>query len=270
MTMDTALEVTLNDGEYRIDSRLVARSLGIEHESFMRTNSIYQAKIEKLGLLRFEIGAVKQQGTRGTKYHKYALLNENQSVFLATLSRNTDQIVEFKLRLTQTFADVRARLAEESYQPQPSIHRYSQARLERLLPELRYPIPAGCFTVVSEAIRNIAVMEIILDTSSLDMGAYLELSIARDWATYCKDILNLPEGYRQQYTIMLPNRVLVHPWAYDLRYQTMFLQWLWNVYFPEKFPAYQRHRVRYIGLLVPKETHRKQLARSSVHQLTLL
>lgn len=102
-------------------------------------------------------------------------------------------------------------------------------------------------------------MEIILDTSGLDAGAYLERSMAQDWANYCKNVLNLPEGYRQQYTIRLPNRILVHPWAYDLRYQTMFLQWLWNVYFPEKFPAYQRHRARHMSLPAPQRVARKQL-----------
>lgn len=76
--------VIANKNEPRIDSRLVAKSLGIEHESFMRTLAVYQKELEELGLLRFEIGAVKELGARETKYSKSALLNEDQAIFTAT------------------------------------------------------------------------------------------------------------------------------------------------------------------------------------------
>jgi len=41
-------------------------------------------------------------------------------------------------------------------------------------------------------------------------------------------------------------------WAYALHYVTTFDKWLWEVYFPQHFPDYERYRARYIGLPAPK------------------
>lgn len=92
-------------GENRIDSRIVAKELGIEHESFMRTLSIYQVEFENLGIFRFQIG-VKSGPQRG-KLPQYVMLNEDQAIFAAALSRNTKQVVAFKLKLTRAFAEAR-------------------------------------------------------------------------------------------------------------------------------------------------------------------
>ncbi len=97
--MSTDLELLQVEGEHRIDSRLVATSLDIEHESFLRTLSTYEPELQELGILRFEIGEIKGRG----QPQKYALLNEDQAIFAGTLSRNTRQVVNFKLKLTKTF-----------------------------------------------------------------------------------------------------------------------------------------------------------------------
>ena len=98
--METGLEIIAVEGEHRIDSRLVAESLGIEHESLIRTLSTYEAELQELGILRFEIGEIKGRG----QPQKYVLLNEDQAIFAATLSRNTRQVVVFKLKLTKAFS----------------------------------------------------------------------------------------------------------------------------------------------------------------------
>ncbi len=41
-------------------------------------------------------------------------------------------------------------------------------------------------------------------------------------------------------------------WTYALHYVTTFDKWLWEVYFPQHFPDYERYRARYIGLPAPK------------------
>src|SRR5258708_31229854 len=107
--MDTMLHITLADGEYRIDSRLVAQSLGIEHRSFMRSVQVYQSELSELGAVRFEIAPRKDEN-KGGDQPKYAMLNEDQAIFLATLSRNTSQVVAFKLKLTKAFSEARLRL----------------------------------------------------------------------------------------------------------------------------------------------------------------
>ena len=91
-----------------VDSRLVAENLGIDHSSFFRTVKKYQTKIEqRFSLIRFEIEAVKKQGQRGVKYHEFAWLTEDHALFLMTLSRNTDQVVECKANLVTAFSKAR-------------------------------------------------------------------------------------------------------------------------------------------------------------------
>lgn len=96
------LEVTNVGGQLVVDSRLVAESLGIDHESFVKTLVRYQERIETaFGVLRLEVG--KPQSSTGGRPCKFYWLNEDQATFLMTLSRNTDQVVEAKLGLVVAF-----------------------------------------------------------------------------------------------------------------------------------------------------------------------
>jgi hypothetical protein len=102
------IEIINSDGTPRVDSRLIAARLNIQHEALMKNISKYSNEFQALGLLRFENDAVKIEGQRGTKYHKYVLLNEDQAVFALTLSRNTPEVVQLKLDLTVAFKNARA------------------------------------------------------------------------------------------------------------------------------------------------------------------
>jgi phage regulator Rha-like protein len=93
------IELLQVDFEFRIDSREVAPKIGIDHSNFVETLEKYQDELSKFGLLRFETGAVKNSGARGTKYVKYVMLNRNQVLFAITLSRNTPQVVRWKMAL---------------------------------------------------------------------------------------------------------------------------------------------------------------------------
>jgi len=99
----TIIEIS---GENRIDSRIVARSLGVEHDNFMQTLGKYHSELEDLGVFLFQTGK-PPQGSSGGRPEKYAMLNEDQAIFTATLSRNTKQVVAFKLKLTKAFAEAR-------------------------------------------------------------------------------------------------------------------------------------------------------------------
>ncbi len=111
-------------GEARVDSRVIAERLDIQHETFMRTLRKYESQINELGLLRFKNGAVKNEGQRGTKHIKYALLNEDQAVFALTLSRNNPTVVACKLALTKAFKQARI-IADNKANPE-----WSQLRLQ--------------------------------------------------------------------------------------------------------------------------------------------
>jgi phage regulator Rha-like protein len=99
---ETAIVVEQKGDKLVVDSRLVAMDLGIEHESFMRTIKKYEAKIEqRFGVIRFENG-VPDSPTGNPP--KFAWLDENQALFLMTLSRNTEQVVECKANLVEAFS----------------------------------------------------------------------------------------------------------------------------------------------------------------------
>ena len=104
-------------GEARLDGHLIAEELGIKPKSFMGTVTSYRTELETLGQLPFqtEVGRRKQGGGNP---EKRVFLNENQAVFLMTLSRNTPQVVCLKLKLVKAFAIFReGKQARENYLP---------------------------------------------------------------------------------------------------------------------------------------------------------
>lgn len=102
-----AISVEQHGESLVVDSRLVAEELGIDHESFMRTLRKYETRIEqRFGVIRFEIGK-PPEGSQGGRPEKFAWLTEDQSLFLMTLSRNTDRVVECKANLVEAFSKAR-------------------------------------------------------------------------------------------------------------------------------------------------------------------
>lgn len=105
---ENSIQLTLGD-DPRVDSRIVAARLAIEHESVVRTLDRYPEDFHVLGKLRFEIGPSPESKT-GQKV-RYALLSEDQAYLLLTYSRNTKRVRETKIALVKAFK--RARLAAD-------------------------------------------------------------------------------------------------------------------------------------------------------------
>lgn len=104
------LAILQEDGELTIDSRNMAVALGIEHESLFKTIKDYTKQLSYFGHLRFQIGTVRNSVGAINKTN-YCLLNEDQSIFLATLSRNTQQVVVFKTCLVKAFSIAKQKLS---------------------------------------------------------------------------------------------------------------------------------------------------------------
>jgi len=94
-------ELTIFEKEPRIDHRLISGKLEVKPKATSQLIKRHQKRLEKFGLLPFEMEAVERN--RGVKYEKYFLLNESQSVFLLTLSRNTEKVMDLKEDLTREF-----------------------------------------------------------------------------------------------------------------------------------------------------------------------
>ncbi len=97
----------------RVDSRTIAHQLGTDHRSSFRLITRYESSFQQLGLLRFEI-AKPVQGTAGGRPQSYALLNEDQCYLLLSLSRNTQRVVDLKVKLVQAFSEARRAGAVQS------------------------------------------------------------------------------------------------------------------------------------------------------------
>lgn len=217
----------------------------------MKTLNTYCEELEELGLLRFQIGAVKEIGARGIKYTKYAMLNEDQAIFAATLSRNTRQVVAFKLKLTKAFSHARRQLQEQE-QYHPTSHTLTDTFRPRALENL-YRVPEGYFSVMGELFKHLYNLEALINRS-LDENAMIEISVGLCWSRYAREVLGIPDQHRCKYAHVCHGGRVEQVWAYELQHVTTFDKWLWEVYFPQHFPDYERYRAKYLATQVaPKK-----------------
>lgn len=99
----SALALVETGGEPRVDSRALAGELGNRHRHVVRLIDRYEAKFAEFGIVRFENAEITGRG----RPERFALLNEDQSYFLLSLSRNTERVVDLKAKLVSAFSDAR-------------------------------------------------------------------------------------------------------------------------------------------------------------------
>jgi len=238
----TGLTVVEVDGEYCIDSRLIAGKLDIEHEVFIRTIHKYQAKMEKLGLLRFRNGSVRTLGSRGTKHIKYAMLNEDQCIFASTLSRNSDEVVDFKLALTIAFREVRDRLADNKQQQKPKSLSPLADRLAATVEQVEEEIPDQHFAMATEMHREVRHAE-LLGLLDHDATAFPEISVGRTWASYARSTFGVITKNLPKYKHNGPGlKCEVYPRCYPIELLGKFRVWFRTIYLPEHCPIYVGNR----------------------------
>ena len=91
------------EGEQRISSALIADSIGTTHKVANNLIRKYLSRLEVFGELPFK----KALGER----KNLAYLNEDQAIFLMTLSKNTEKVVEFNHQLVTAFSNLRRKQA---------------------------------------------------------------------------------------------------------------------------------------------------------------
>jgi hypothetical protein len=132
-------------------------------------------------------------------------------------------------------------------------------------------VPNGFFAVQIEFGRELYYWERTLN-ARLDSSAQVEISVGKCWWDHARSVLQMQSAQRCQYPHQCSNGHLVNAWAYPLCYLPDFRQWLREIYFVEKLPAYRHARAKRIGTpTVSARTVRTQLqlARSGVTQLLL-
>lgn len=104
------------ENELRVDSRLLAEKLQNQHKSVIELIERYQSQFAKFGVVPFETD--KPSSLAGGRPERFALLNEDQSYFLLSLTRNTEHVVELKANLVAAFSKARQpKGADEEYLP---------------------------------------------------------------------------------------------------------------------------------------------------------
>lgn len=174
--------------------------------------------------------------------------------------------------------DVYEKLVDEYYRlllqrdPQEPTYTLGDALRLRALANEDH-VPSDLFAIQVEFGRELYHWEKVVN-ACLDNKAQIEISVGKCWWNYARSELHMQVSQRRQYQHLCPNGRMVKAWAYPIHYLSAFRRWLKEIYFVEKFPAYQRYRTKRIGApteqLSTKDvrTH-LLLARSGMAQLPL-
>ena len=103
--MDVIVKILKN--EPRVDSRMLAERLGINHKALINQIRSYKTDFQEFGIMPFKKAKIKSKGRPQT----ITYLNENQAVLLLTYSKNTAKVRDLKKQLVKDFAEARKRLA---------------------------------------------------------------------------------------------------------------------------------------------------------------
>jgi phage regulator Rha-like protein len=87
-----SLDLVIVDGERRIDSRIVARGIHVQHDNLMQTIYKYWPGWEKYRILLFETGKIKRRG----RPEQYALLNKEQFGYLLMFVRVMETVRAYR------------------------------------------------------------------------------------------------------------------------------------------------------------------------------
>ena len=98
-------DVEIIEGEGRVGSFLISQGLDREHKSVLQLINDFKDKFEYFGVLKTQ----KLKSTGGRAANEY-LLDEDQFMFLGTLLRNNEKVVEFKFRIIKQFKKCREEL----------------------------------------------------------------------------------------------------------------------------------------------------------------
>jgi phage regulator Rha-like protein len=115
------LTLTATKTETRVDTRLMAMHLGNQHRHVMALIEKYADKFRGFSQLLFK-NAVGERNQGGGNPERFALLNEDQAFFLLSLSRNSDRVVDLKVKLIQAFSEARRAADQRHGEYLPTYH----------------------------------------------------------------------------------------------------------------------------------------------------
>lgn len=104
------------EGENVVDSRILAQELDINHITWLRdTIRPHQTEIEQFGVVEFKTQK-PPKGSQGGRPETFCYFNEDQALFISTLSKNTKKVVEVKVKIVRSFSKARKELKESQFE----------------------------------------------------------------------------------------------------------------------------------------------------------
>lgn len=103
------------NGELLVSSITIAENMDLLHDSLLSSISKYENELKQFGVLReqdFKESLNISNNKSLLKQRKAYLLNENQTMLLINLSRNTDLVIKFKVNLTKAFSIMKNKLLQ--------------------------------------------------------------------------------------------------------------------------------------------------------------
>lgn len=116
------LALTATKSESRVDTRVLAQHLGNQHKPVMGLIDKYSDRFQSFGQLTFK-KAVGERTQGGGNAERFALLNEDQAYLLLNLSRNSDRVVDLKVKLIRAFSEARRTLELRQTEYLPGYHK---------------------------------------------------------------------------------------------------------------------------------------------------
>lgn len=160
--MQNLIQIEERNGVQVVDSRIIAEELGVEHRATLQVIEKYQDSIESLfGVVAFEM-LPDTLGRMNTPV-RVAYLTEDQAIFIATLSRNSEQVVKFKARLVQAFQAARKFIAPlNPAEMKLQVFRMLEQEAESLKVQLQL-----ANTTIKQQAPKVKYFEEVLDTTTL-------------------------------------------------------------------------------------------------------
>ena len=104
--MNSVLELRPIKGEARVDSRLIARELDVQHHKTLELLERYRSDFEEFGVFTLQ-GEKPRKSSKGGRPERFALLSEDQAYLLLTYARNTPEARRLKVSLVKAFSRFR-------------------------------------------------------------------------------------------------------------------------------------------------------------------
>lgn len=101
----------------RVDSRLMAQQLGIQHHNAFALVKTHRPDFEVFGKVLFQTEPLPSG-----QAERFALLTEDQAYLLLTYSRNTPRTRALKVRLVKAFGEARRAAVQHGAEYLPSYH----------------------------------------------------------------------------------------------------------------------------------------------------